>query len=130
MEIGSATRVLIAIAAVIVVIAGIKAAAAIMVPFLLAAFIAILAGSPVYWLERHKVPVAIAITTVMVVILLVLVAVGLFIAQSVNDFTAALPSYQERLAAAMLGLIEPACPLRHPARLRDHSILFPTRRPR
>jgi predicted PurR-regulated permease PerM len=105
-DLGSATRVLIAIAAVIVVIAGIKAAAAIMVPFLLAAFIAILAGSPVYWLERHKVPVPIAITTVMVVILMILVAVGLFIAQSVTDFTAALPSYQERLSAAMLGLIQ------------------------
>lgn len=104
-ETSSATRVLVALAALVIVIAGIKAAATIVVPFLLAAFIAILAGSPVYWLERHRVPVPLAISMVMVVILLVLIAVGLFIAQSVNDFTAQLPSYQERLAGTMLQAI-------------------------
>ncbi|HEY3486511.1 MAG TPA: hypothetical protein VGL10_00460 [Gammaproteobacteria bacterium] len=51
-------RLLIGLAAFVVIIAGMKAAADILMPFLLAAFIAIIAAPAIFWLEKRKVPSA------------------------------------------------------------------------
>ncbi len=45
-------RILLILAAFVVVIAGMKAAQALIVPFLLAIFIAIVSAPPMFWLER------------------------------------------------------------------------------
>ena len=63
---GSTSRTLLTLAALVVIAAGIKAAETLMVPFLLAAFIATIAATPVFWLERKRVPTGIAITLVTV----------------------------------------------------------------
>ena len=47
---------LINLAAFVIVIAGIMSAKAIVVPFLLASFLAIICAPPVYWLRTRKVP--------------------------------------------------------------------------
>ena len=60
-------EILLAIAASIVVIAGVKFAEAIVVPFLLAIFIATIAATPVRWLHQHKVPNGIGISIVVIV---------------------------------------------------------------
>lgn len=90
-------RILIGFAAFVVIIAGMKAAAELLVPFLLAAFIAIIATPAIFWLERRKVPSALAITMVILAVLLVVVLIGTLIGTSVNDFTQQLPDYQARL---------------------------------
>ncbi len=100
-----ASRALLVTAAFVVVVAGIKAAEAIMVPFLLAAFIATVAATPVHWLEARRCPVALAITLVMALIVLVLFGIGLLIRQSVAEFLESLPFYQERLGELTLGAI-------------------------
>ena len=57
MEIKSSTaRVMIVTAAVIIVLAGIKAASAIMVPFLLSIFIAIACSPLINFAQRYQVP--------------------------------------------------------------------------
>lgn len=84
-------------ASLIVIAAGIKAAEDLMVPFLLAAFIATIATTPMFWLEKHKVPGALAITLVMIMMVVTVVGVGALVAQSAGDFSEKLPFYQDRL---------------------------------
>ena len=94
---------LLALAAVVVVAAGIKAAEQVMVPFLLAAFIATIAATPVFWLQRHRLPVGLAITVVVLGLIAVLVGFGAIVAESADAFRGRLPFYQERAVA----LLEP-----------------------
>ncbi|HEX5057098.1 MAG TPA: AI-2E family transporter [Gammaproteobacteria bacterium] len=90
-------RLLIGLAAFVVIIAGMKASADILMPFLLAAFISIIAAPAIFWLERRKVPAALAITLVVLAVVLFFTLVGTLIGTSVNDFTQQLPDYQSRL---------------------------------
>ena len=94
---------LLALAALVVVAAGIKAAEQVMVPFLLAAFIATVAATPVFWLQRHRLPVGLAITVVVLGLIAVLVGFGAIVAESADAFRERLPFYQERAVA----LLEP-----------------------
>ena len=58
------SNALLTVAAIVIIIAGIKAAEDIVVPFLLAVFIATLAATPIFWLKRSRVPIAFAIALV------------------------------------------------------------------
>ncbi|MFN3919188.1 MAG: AI-2E family transporter [Methylohalobius sp.] len=99
-------RWLINLAALFVIVAGLRAAAQILAPFLLSLFIAILLWPLVAWLYRHRVPawLAIALADVGLVVLMVLTA--LFIGKSIDNFLGNLPFYQSRLQANMAGLLE------------------------
>ena len=98
---------LLTMAALVVVFAGIKAAEQLMVPFLLAAFIATIAATPVFWLHRRwNVPVGVAIATVVLALIVALLGVGALIAQSVAEFQIKLPSYQQRLEDLQRGTME------------------------
>lgn len=90
-------RVLLTLAAVVVIGAGLKAAESVVVPFLLSAFIATIAAPPVFWLEQRRVPPVLAISGVMVAMVGALLTVGALLVQSGNAFTARLPFYQERV---------------------------------
>jgi predicted PurR-regulated permease PerM len=98
-------RFLITAAAFVVVVAGLRAAAPIIVPFLLSAFIAIICTPFLLWMQQHRVPTALAV----VVIVLFLVVVGavlvVFIGTSLSDFTSSVPVYQERLQGETADLI-------------------------
>ena len=83
-------------AAFVVIAAGIKAAEAIMVPFLLAAFIATVAATPMFWLHRRGVPVGLAILAVIAGLLIVLFGLGAVVAQQVAVFATALPGYEAK----------------------------------
>ena len=50
------TNILLVAAAFVIVIAGVKSAASILIPFLLSIFIAILSAPVMRWLTRHRVP--------------------------------------------------------------------------
>ena len=97
--------VLLTLAALIVIAAGIKAAEQLMVPFLLSAFIATIAATPVFWLHRFRVPVGLAIAIVMLGLVVALVAVGTVVAQSVTGFRAKLPEYQAGVADLQEGAL-------------------------
>ena len=84
-------------AAFVVVAAGIKLAAVIVVPFLLSVFLAILAGPPVFWLHRNRVPRWLAILTVILSIGGFVGLVGVLAAAALSDFANSLPGYQARL---------------------------------
>ncbi|MDH3645017.1 MAG: AI-2E family transporter [Gammaproteobacteria bacterium] len=98
-------------ASLIIIAAGIKAAEDLMVPFLLAAFIATIAATPVFWLEKHKVPAAVSITLVMAAMVVMVIGVGAVVAQSAGAFTAKLPFYQARLVEIVEGVLAVVEPL-------------------
>jgi AI-2 transport protein TqsA len=91
-------KAFLAAAAFVVIIAGIQAASAIIIPFLLAIFIASLCAPLLYWLERFKVPNGLAVLIIFLGLLVVALLLMIFAGRSLNTLTRQLPAYQERLA--------------------------------
>lgn len=100
-----AASLMLFIATFVVVVAGIKAAEAIMVPFLLAAFTATIAATPVFWLHGRGVPIWLAVLLVILAMILATSAVGALVGASVNQFLDNLPGYQARLADMTTGTV-------------------------
>jgi len=99
MQTGSNHHPLIGAAAFVVIIAGIQAAASLLVPFLLAAFIAILCLPPLNWLTAKRIPATAAVLIIALIIIVAGLLIGAFVGSSVADFSRNLPAYQDRLQA-------------------------------
>lgn len=93
-------------AAVIVVIYGMQMMSVFLVPFLLAAFLALITVRPMLWMQAHRVPTVLAALIIVTVLMLFLVVVATILGTSIADFTAALPSYQARLDVIIDGVFE------------------------
>jgi AI-2 transport protein TqsA len=85
------------LAALIIIAAGLKSSQELMVPFLLSIFIATIAATPMFWLQRKGVPEAFTLPVVIVLMVLGIGLLGALVAQSASAFSAKLPFYQERL---------------------------------
>lgn len=96
-----AQRWLLMAACVMVVIAGLRSAQVILVPVVLALFLAVLSAGPVAWLERRGLPTALAVALAVLTNVAVVVAVAFFLASSVNEFTHMIPRYQRRLEGTL-----------------------------
>ncbi|RMH61204.1 MAG: AI-2E family transporter [Zetaproteobacteria bacterium] len=82
-----------------------RAATSLLVPFLLAAFLAVICMPPMHWLLRHRVSPAMAVLLITVALLLVSVLVGAFVGASIADFSHNLPAYQHKLKVRMTDMI-------------------------
>lgn len=91
------THPLVLVAAALIVLAGMKWASPILIPVLLAAFIAILAVPIMRFLKGCKVPEGIAVLLVLLLLIALGVAVVSFFAGTVTAFYSDLPLYQQRL---------------------------------
>ena len=91
--------VVISIAAVIVIIYGMQAAKVLLVPFLLAAFLALITVRPMLWLQKQRVPSVLAALLIVSAMMFILAVVGIIVGSSIAEFTAALPAYQAGLDA-------------------------------
>ena len=89
-------RTLVVGAAVVVVLAGLKAAQTLIIPFLLALFLAIICTPAVSWLAKRRVPVGMAVILIVVVLLGLFSVFGAILGGSVNDFTAFASQNQAR----------------------------------
>ncbi|NCF32491.1 MAG: AI-2E family transporter [Proteobacteria bacterium] len=96
---------LVIIAALFVVAAGLKTAQDLVVPFLLSAFIATIAATPLFWLRDRGVNSSLALPLVIVGIVIALMMLGGLLASSTSAFAAKLPFYQERLLAVQADLV-------------------------
>jgi AI-2 transport protein TqsA len=90
-------QLLIILASFVIVVAGMKAAESIIVPFLLAVFISIVTSPPFFWLQKKRIPKGIALLLVILFFLIVIFLIGVLIGTSVTDFTTKLPFYEEKL---------------------------------
>ena len=102
----AASSALLISACLVVTIAGMKAAAELLVPFLLASFIAIVCAPPLFWLTRRRVPTGLAITVIIGLLIFSGYLLVTFVGSSVSDFTGSLPEYQQRLSGESQALVE------------------------
>jgi AI-2 transport protein TqsA len=94
---GSALRALVIAASLIVVIAGLEAAADVLLPLLFSSFLAILAAPVVLALRRLRIPGPLAILFVVLLVAGALVAFTAIVAETVRTFSAELPRYEAPL---------------------------------
>lgn len=102
---GKNTSALVSFAMVIVIVYGMQAAKVLLVPFLLAVFLALITVRPMMWLLQRKIPSVVAALLIVTAMMLLLAVVGGIVGSSIADFTAALPTYQARLDGIVQGLI-------------------------
>lgn len=102
------TRLLLHLAALVVLVAGLRLAAALVEPLLLAFFLAVVSYPLVRLLVTRRVPRGLAVLVVVVLDIAVVVGLGLLLASVLEDFQARLPAYQAQtkamLNAAILAL--------------------------
>ncbi|MCV2403024.1 AI-2E family transporter [Marinomonas sp. C2222] len=100
------THWLVGFAALIIIIAGLKAASQIVVPFMLSVFIAIICTPLMTTLRQRKIPTSLSI---LLVVLLILVGVGslaLLVGATLDDFSSQLPNYKIRFAEETSNIIQ------------------------
>ncbi len=100
----SGTRVLLVLASLVVVIAGIKAASEIVIPLLLAMFVALIMTPPMLWLQRRKLPAWAALGLILLALVLFIVTIGSLIGSSIDQFSSLLPAYEMKLRAMVNGI--------------------------
>ena len=93
------TNLLVVVAAFVVVVAGMKAAASLLIPFLLAIFIAIICAPMMTALTQRRVPAGLAVVLVMCGIVIVGAMIGSLMGASLRNFSQALPLYEAQLAS-------------------------------
>ena len=96
-ENGSALRIALGLASFIIIVAGMKAAASIIVPFLLSAFIAILCAPLINSLKSWGMPMWLALATVVILVALAGSVIISIVGSSIHNFSSQLPEYQSRL---------------------------------
>lgn len=100
---------LLGAASVVIIIGGLKLAAPLVVPFLLAAVLATILIPPLHWLTDRRVPLPLAMLILSLGLVLIWIPLAAIVGAAFDDFYAALPGYQEKIqamvtaAAAWLG---------------------------
>jgi predicted PurR-regulated permease PerM len=100
------THVLVIVAALVIIVFGISQAQSVLVLLLVSVFLAVLGTPAVLWLERKKVPNAVAVLAVIAGMIAVLLVIGALVGASLASFSASLPQYQSRLQEQMVALKE------------------------
>ena len=99
-------RFLVMAAAFVIVIAGMRAAVEIIIPFLLAVFLAIIGTPALFWLKARGIGTVFAILIVSLAIMLAGLMFGTILATSIADFTNDLPRYTSEFNANIQDLEE------------------------
>jgi AI-2 transport protein TqsA len=95
----------ISFAAVIIVVFGLQMATVLLVPFLIATFLALITVRPMLWMQQRRIPAFLAALFIVTMIMLILFVVGTVVGRSIAEFTAALPGYQARLDLLIDGFL-------------------------
>jgi AI-2 transport protein TqsA len=91
--------VLLGGAAVIIIIGGLKLAASMVVPFLLAAVLATILIPPLNWLTRRRLPLPVAMVVLSFGLVLIWIPLAAIVSTSFDSFYVALPDYQDKIQA-------------------------------
>ena len=98
-------QLMLILASFVIIVAGMKAAESIIVPFLLSLFISIIALPPFQWLQQKRVPRGIALIIIILIFLAFIFLIGFLIGTSVTDFSSNLPFYEQNLQNQTQALI-------------------------
>lgn len=99
-------RTLVAVAAAVVVIAGLRAAGPLILPILVAGFLAILSLPVLGGLRRRGMPIALSVLTTVLVVAAVVGVFGLLVNAALGEARSALPVYLEQLRDQLLQVQE------------------------
>lgn len=99
-------NLLLVSASLVIVIAGLKAAGALLVPFLFAVFLAILGTGPLAWMKSKGVPSGLAVFVITICIVGILTSIIIFLGNSLNAFSDQLPLYRERVGELLMRFFE------------------------
>jgi len=88
---------IIKFAAFIIIVAGMKSATGIVVPFLLALFLSIICAPSLFWMQKKGIPSILAILILMFGVLCIQMLLVTLVSSSIADFSDNIPFYQERL---------------------------------
>lgn len=94
---GGAFHALLGLAAFVIVVAGLRAASSLLVPFLVALFLAILVAPPLNWMRRHGVSPAVSTLIVVMALVAIGMVVGFYVGGPVSQFVSDLPNYREKV---------------------------------
>jgi len=97
-------RILLGLAAFVIVIAGINLAQSVVVLFLISFFLALLGTPPVLWLKEKHLPTGYAVLIVMTVMIIIIILIGVQIGSSFSSFLGELPLLQSRIREQVLEL--------------------------
>ena len=97
-------RLLVLSAALIILVAGMRAAESLLVPFLLSVFIAVICGPLLFWMQRRGVPLVVAMLLVIAFVVVLAMLIAVLVGSSVDDFSRNIPHYQARLNSQISGL--------------------------
>ena len=98
-------RILVISAAFIIVVAGMRAAESLLVPFLLSVFIAVICGPVLFWMQRRGVSLVVAMLLMIAGIIGMAMLIAALVGSSVDDFSRNIPEYQARLNSQTAGLV-------------------------
>jgi len=99
------THFMVVAACFVILVAGMRVATPILVPFLLSVFIVILCTPLLFWLQKKGVPETLAVLSILVGVIILFLVLAALVGASLNDFTRSLPEYQRRLAGETAGMI-------------------------
>ena len=88
---------MVSLAAFVIVVAGMQASATILVPFLMAAFIAIISAPLMFWLRRKGLPAWLSLLIIILGIVMFGLLISALLSSSVQTFTEELPTYEAKL---------------------------------
>jgi AI-2 transport protein TqsA len=89
------------LAALFIVVAGLKEAGTILVPIMLAVMMAIICSPAVSWLERRRIPNVAAVVLVVAALMGILTGVGALIGSTVASFRESIPHYSGRVGGML-----------------------------
>jgi predicted PurR-regulated permease PerM len=92
------------LASFVIVVAGMRASARILVPFLLAAFLAIVSAPPMFWLQRKGFPKWLSLLIVIFGIISIGWLILALVSSSIKSFSNDLPLYDARLRALTISI--------------------------
>lgn len=100
------TQLLLVLASFVIVVAGMREAAPVLIPLSLAVFIAIICWPPLYWLKRAGLPSWAAVLLIVVGLVVLMSVLAAIVGSSIDGFVRNLPVYQVRLTREMADLFD------------------------
>lgn len=112
------------LASLVIILAGIKTASPVIVPFILSVFIAIICNPALTWLTAKRVPKGLAIALIISFVVLAGMWLANLVGKAVNDFSSQLPAYQAQLTEQFGGLSSQLAQYNFPVELNQLTEYF------
>ncbi|MGH1343730.1 MAG: AI-2E family transporter [Nannocystales bacterium] len=95
---GFGSQSLVTIAALVIIVAGLRQADTLLPPFLLAVLLSVLVAPVVLWLEERRLPAPVAVTIALAFVFAALVGFGALLTTAFAGYEEALPGYRSAMA--------------------------------